>query len=293
VLRRRGQLNGPRFAFVALLLHGFATAALVGLGRVTIGPGQPMTPRYTTYGTFCLLPVLMLACLWYSGAAARARERGLLACGVLLAVLGVGWAYGFNLMREWRDVRTASRAAVHFSERIPVSSIHLVGGRKKFIMRQVAALERLDYWDPPLAPSLRLDQFEIKRRLPATEGRVREVELGAKGAWRIRGNARFGVKGTPDAVLITSPDGSGAQQIRAVCETRSPARWQRHAYSRDWEFVKRFVDTRYGSFNCAIDAEAIPDGESRKVRLWALDFAHLTVHPFSKEVSLPDHVATR
>ena len=32
MLARRGGLAGPRFAFVALLLHGFVTAALVGLG---------------------------------------------------------------------------------------------------------------------------------------------------------------------------------------------------------------------------------------------------------------------
>ena len=101
------------------------------------------------------------------------------------------------------------------------------------------------------------------------------------------------MKGTPDAVLVTSADGSGAQQIRAVCETRSPARWQRHAYMRDLEFVKRDHDTRYGTFNCALDPAAIPPGESRTVRLWALDFARLGVHPFSKEVPLPETTAAR
>jgi hypothetical protein len=293
VLARRGGLAGPRFAWAVLLLHGFVAAAFVGVGRVSIGPGQPMTPRYITYGSFCLLPVVMLACLWFARAARASREAAFLACGLLLAAIGVDWAYGLNLMREWHDVRMASRAAIHFSQQTAPPSLHLVGGRKKFIMRQVAALDRLGFWNPPLARSLRLDQFRVLGKLPAKEGRVRGLEARGDGSWRIRGNARFGVKGTPDAILVTSADASGAQEIRAVCETRSPARWQRHAYSRDWEFVKRYRETRYGSFSCAIDPPAIPSGESRVVQLWALDFAQLGVHRFAKEVTLPETTASR
>ena len=83
----------------------------------------------------------------------------------------------------------ASRVAVHFSQRMAPPALRLVGGRMKFIHRQVAALDRLGYWNPPLAPSLRLDQFKILEKLPGRRGasaasRLAGTEAGGSGGTR-------------------------------------------------------------------------------------------------------------
>ncbi len=289
-LARRGLLAGPAFAWVVIGLHAFLTAAFVSVGRVWAGPGQPLTPRYATYGTFCVLAVAVLACLWVAQAveSQTARERALVALGALAAVLAVNWTYGLNLMGEWRDVQTTARSAVHFSQRLRVPSLRLAGGRPKFLRKRIAALDRLGYWHPPLAPSLRLDQFATGRELSHPEGRVHGVRIRADGTFEVRGRARFGSGGrSPDAILVTSQDAEGAPTIRAFCETRSPPRWERHARMRDYEFVDRAHKRFYGSFRCRLDPAKTPLGDSRELALWALDFARARVHRIPRSVTLP------
>jgi hypothetical protein len=288
-LRRRGGLEGASFAWMALCVHAFATAGLVGLGRVWAGPGQPLTPRYATFGTFCLLSVAMLAVLWLGqGDVSQAvRERAWLACGALFALLGVNWVYGLNLMGEWRDVQTSARAAVHFSQRLAVPSLHLAGGRRRFLNRAITTLDRLGYWNPPLARDLRLDQFKILDEIPAAHGRVAPLRPGRGGAWLARGHAHHGLGLAPDAILVTSADGTGSETIRAFCETYAPPRWQRHAYQRDFEFVDRAQKRSYGFFSCRLDPAMVPPGESRRLRFWALDFAGRAVHRVLGEATLP------
>jgi hypothetical protein len=294
-LRRRGRVEGAGFAWVALCVHAFATAGLVGLGRVWAGPGQPLTPRYATFGTFCLLSVTMLALLWFSqeGLSHAARERAWLACGALFALLGVNWMYGLNLMGEWHDVQTSSRAAVHFSQRLAVPSLHLAGGRRRFLNRAIATLDRLGYWNPPLAPDLRLDRFQILDEISTDRGRVSPLRARKDGSFVIRGHAHHGLGLAPDAILVTSADGGGAETIRAFCRTYSPPRWQRHAYQRDFEFVDRAHKRAYGFFNCRLDPAMIPEGGSRRLQFWALDFAARAVRRVPGEATLPEAVAAR
>jgi hypothetical protein len=289
-LARRRRLAGPAFAWVALLVHAFLTAAFVAVGRVWAGPGQPLTPRYATYGTFCVLAVGVLACLWIAEAvrSQAGRERAFMALGAGMTVLAVNWAYGLNLMGEWRDVQTTSRSAVHFSQRLKVPSLRLAGGRRKFLRKRIAALDRLGYWNPPLAASLRLDQFEIAPELTHKEGHVNGVRSRPDGSFEIRGRARFGSAGrTPDAILVTSADAEGVPTIRSLCETRSPPRWERHARMRDYEFVDRAWKRFYGSFRCRIDPAKTPVGGSPELTLWALDFGRSRVHRIPGQVTLP------
>ena len=305
VLARRGRLDGARFAFAALFAHGFLTAALVGLGRVWNGPGQPLTPRYATFGTFCLLPVVLLGCLVFASDAAASpaegagpgpwRTRLLVACGILVGMLGVNWAYGLAMMGEWRDTQLVSRTGVHFALKLRSSLLSFAGGRPKFLRGRIEALDRLGYWDPPLAPSLRLDQFRIGRALPRKRGRIERVR-DERGVIEVDGYARFSLSGdVPQAVLVTSPGADAAPEIRSLCQVYSPPRWQRHAFMRDYEFVDRALTPaadRYGRFHCKIRRGLLPDGDVGKLQLWALDFPHRTVRRLHEELDPMQPVST-
>lgn len=298
LLARRGRLGGVRFAFAALLVHGFLTAALVGLGRVWIGPGQPLTPRYTTFGTFCVIPVVLLACLALADGAtdpagdagsARWHARALVACGVLLGLLGVSWSYGLVLMGEWHDVQLVSRAGVHFSPLLRTPLLNYGGGRPKFLQRRIEILDRLGYWDPPLASSLRLDQFHIARALPRDRSNVERVR-DDRGVLYLEGFARFTTSGrVPEALLVTSPDPDGTPMIRAVCSLSTPPRFQRHGSVRDFEFVGRESvqwSARYGVFSCPVRRGTLPDPTAGHLKLYALDFSRGLVRRLHDEVDL-------
>lgn len=302
VLSRRGLLAGPRFAFAALFAHGFLTAALVGLGRVWNGPGQPLTPRYATFGTFCLLPVVLLGGLVFAsepGAGDAAaptpwRTRLLVACGALLAMVGVNWAYGLVLMGEWHDTQLIARTGVHFALKLRSPLLGFAGGRSKFLRGRIEALDRLGYWHPPLAPSLRLDQFRTGRAIPHERGRIQHVR-DERGLIHVEGFARFGVSGrVPQAVLVTSPGDDGAPEIRSICQVYAPPRWQRHAFVRDYEFVERAMmsaASRYGRFRCRIRRGALPGVELGALQFWALDFPARTVYRLHEELDPMQPVA--
>ena len=112
-LARRGRLAGPAFAWATLALNGFLTAGLVSVGRMWDVPERPLTLRYTTYGSFALLGVSGLAGLALAGPRAESapgdrpapRDLGFVAIGILVALLGLNWTYGLDLMSEWRATR--------------------------------------------------------------------------------------------------------------------------------------------------------------------------------------------
>ena len=94
-------------------------------------------------------------------------------------------------------------------------------------------------------------------------------------------------------MLVTSPDARGVPTIRAFCETRSPPRWQRHAFFRDGEFIDRMTPRTYGHFGCRVPADAIPPGESQQIEFWALDFARFAVHRIPGDYALPALASVR
>jgi hypothetical protein len=288
-LARGRRLGAAETAWAAVFTHAFLTAGLVAVGRVWAGPGQPLTPRYATFGTFCILGVLLFAFSFFTEISAERgwRDLALLVCGALLATVATGWSFGWNLLGEWHDVRLASRAAVHFSQLLPVPMLYQAGGQGNVLVPYARTLDRLGYLDPPLAEDLRLDRFTIGADLPGDEGRLQRVSVGPRSSWRVRGRARFGSGGhTPDAILATTKGASGDPMIRAVCETRSPPRWLRHATMRDYQFAYRSPKTYYGSFRCRLRDKAIPPGERGDVQFWALDFARFRVHRIRGAVDL-------
>jgi hypothetical protein len=57
---RRGLFFNRSLPWAALLQFTFLTAAFVCVGRVWRGDYQPLTPRYTTFGAFCIVPLIAL-----------------------------------------------------------------------------------------------------------------------------------------------------------------------------------------------------------------------------------------
>ena len=64
---RRGLFLNRALAWACLLLFTFLTAAFVCVGRVWRGDYQPLTPRYTTFGAFCIVAVIALLSSAFSG----------------------------------------------------------------------------------------------------------------------------------------------------------------------------------------------------------------------------------
>jgi hypothetical protein len=109
----------------------FVAAAFVAVGRTFRGYTQPLTPRYTTYGTFCVLALVLLAAGFFteliaelpdtqmkSGETKRSTHGNTLA--VVLATLAVclqigPWTYGWQFMEGWSHARWTSLAALRFA----------------------------------------------------------------------------------------------------------------------------------------------------------------------------------
>ena len=58
---RRGLFFNHALPWACLLLFTFLTAAFVCVGRVWRGDYQPLTPRYTTFGAFCIVALIAVA----------------------------------------------------------------------------------------------------------------------------------------------------------------------------------------------------------------------------------------
>jgi hypothetical protein len=198
-------------------------------------------------------------------------------------------------MGEWRDAQLISRTGVHFALKLRSPLLGFSGGRPKFLLGRIEALDRLGYWDPPLAPSLRLDQFRMGRAIPRKRGRIERVR-DERGVIELDGFARFSLSGdVPQAVFVTSPAADGAPEIRSICQVYAPPRWQRHAFMRDYEFVDRALTPaadRYGRFHCKIRRGTLPDGDVGALQFWALDFPHRTVRRLHEELDPMQPVAS-
>ena len=62
--------------WACLLLFTFLTAAFVCVGRVWRGDYQPLTPRYTTFGAFCIVALIPLLFAAFSGLREKALKSG-------------------------------------------------------------------------------------------------------------------------------------------------------------------------------------------------------------------------
>jgi hypothetical protein len=72
---RRGFFLNRALPWACLLLFTFLTAAFVCVGRVWRGDFQPLTPRYATFGAFCIVSLIALLYPASSGLRRGGRPR--------------------------------------------------------------------------------------------------------------------------------------------------------------------------------------------------------------------------
>ena len=145
---RRGLFFNRALPWACLLLFTFLTAAFVCVGRVWRGDYQPLTPRYTTFGAFCIVALIALLSSAFSGLEKELSRsdsvpvrwsnvvswtQGLLV-GLYLCIQGINWTYGQHLMEEWNLTRWHARARLHFLGKLATySGPNLLGGNEEII----------------------------------------------------------------------------------------------------------------------------------------------------------------
>ncbi|MGB9277523.1 MAG: hypothetical protein WCC08_20070, partial [Terrimicrobiaceae bacterium] len=215
---RRGLFFNRALPWACLLLFTFLTAAFVCVGRVWRGDLQPLTPRYATFGAFCIVALIALLSFAFSGlgeelsssASVSVRwssvvswTQGLLV-GIYLCIQGISWTYGQHLMEEWNLTRWHARARLHFLGRVATySGPNLLGGKEQFVEEMAQILERLDMLHPPRAADLRISALgrEVTSE-GSKKGRFDRLTMRGPEGWRASGSA-LSLRGrSADAVVL-------------------------------------------------------------------------------------------
>ena len=245
---RRGLFLNRALPWACLLLFTFLTAAFVCVGRVWRGDFQPLTPRYTTFGTFCIVSLIALLSSGFSGlpedpsllrsgsascwGKAIFWTQGLLA-GLYLAVQGVNWTYGQHLMEEWNTTRWKALARLHFLGKIHTAAkMDVLGGSDELILEMAKVLERLGMLKPPRATDLRISALG-REVAPDSFKRGRFDQLITRGlkGWRASGFA-FSTGGrAPDAVVLGVQNDAGEWVAIAAATPLSPPKYLEQEHS--------------------------------------------------------------
>lgn len=106
--------------WLMLGLYAMLSAAMTGVGRLGLGEGQALAPRYVTISSFfwlglAVLATLVVAQVWKTGPRRRRVVVVALAGTVLAgAVLGAGrsWAYGLAHLRHYHALHVQGRDCV-------------------------------------------------------------------------------------------------------------------------------------------------------------------------------------
>jgi hypothetical protein len=272
--------------WACLLLFTFLTAAFVCVGRVWRGDYQPLTPRYTTFGAFCIVALIPLLSAAFSGlkeeavrsGRTRSGERilwtqGLLA-GIYLTVQAVNWTYAQNLMQEWRLTRWHAQARLHFLGRIPVyAGPDLLGGKDELIARAAQILERLGMLKPPRATDLRISALG-REVIPNGLKRGQMyglVRLGPKG-WHAEGFALASGGRSADIVLLGVQNKEGDWVAVAAASALSPPKYLRRSIGTDWEFLALSPPKQPGEWAIDLPADTFGNLQKGVLRAWAMDY---------------------
>jgi hypothetical protein len=283
---KRGLFLHYALPWACLLLFTFLTAAFVCVGRVWRGDYQPLTPRYTTFGAFCIVALIPLLSAAFSGlkeeavrsGRTRSGERilwmqGLLA-GIYLTVQAVNWTYAQNLMQEWRLTRWHAQARLHFLGRIPVyAGPDLLGGKDELIDRAAQILERLGMLKPPRATDLRISALG-REVIPNGLKRGQMyglVRLGPKG-WHAEGFALASGGRSADIVLLGVQNKEGDWVAVAAASALSPPKYLRRSIGTDWEFLALSSPKQPGEWAIDLPADTFGNLQNGVLRAWAMDY---------------------
>jgi hypothetical protein len=280
---RRGFFAHRALPWACLLLFTFLTAAFVCVGRVWRGDAQPLTPRYTTFGAFCIVSLLALLSAGFSGLSESSRNPALgkavlwsqgLFAGLYLTLQVVNWTYGQHLMAEWNLTRWRAVARLHFLGKIHTQAkSDLLGGADELIRETAKTLEKLDMLKPPQVKDLRISALgEEERSKASSKGSFEQLTRLGENGWRASGFALFGGGRAADAVILGTQNANGEWIAIAAATPSSPPRYLNKSRRMDWEFLA--VPEPQQSGRWEID---LPDGlfagqEHGTLRAWAMDF---------------------
>jgi hypothetical protein len=283
----RGQFLNRSLVWACLLLFTFLTATFVCVGRVWVGEAQPLTPRYTTFGTFCVVALIQLLAAGFSGLPAEFSEAGLastalgngflrtqgLVMGLYLTVQGVNWSYGRDLMEEWSITRWHSRARLHCLGKIYTQARgDLLGGQDQFIEEMAQILENLGMLKPPRAAQLKLSAFGKKAKAGgAAKGRQDQLIMRGHNGWRASGYAQLPEGRAADAVILGLEDDAGKWFAIAAATPGGPLNYLEKGTRMDLQFLAN-TGPQCGAWEIYLPPNIFGDRLSGVLRAWALDF---------------------
>ena len=305
---RRNLFFNRGLPWACLLLFTFLTAAFVCVGRVWRGDVQPLTPRYTTFGTLCVISVIVSL---YSGFSGLPREldrcrplinwrnlfswvQGLLV-GVYLCIQGVSWTYGHALMEEWWLTRWHARARLHFLGKLSTyAGPNLLGGREDMVEAMATILEKLGMLKPPRADDLRISALGREITSDGSKrGRFDALIPRGMDGWRARGTALSLGGRSADAVILGVQNATGEWVAVAAATPLSPPRYLRKSTVMDLEFLAISAPQKRGEWEVDLPHDAFGTMQSGVMRAWAMDFPRHVLYalpgsqPFSAITEAP------
>ena len=285
---RRGLFFNRALPWACLLLFTFLTAAFVCVGRVWRGDYQPLTPRYTTFGAFCVVALIALLSSAFSGLEKELSRsesipirwssvcpwtQGLLV-GLYLCVQAVNWTYGQHLMAEWNLTRWHARARLHFLGKLPTyCGPNLLGGNEEIISVLAGTLEKLGMLQPPRATDLRISTLgrEVTSE-GAKKGRFDALAMRGADGWRASGSA-LSIRGrSADAVILGVQNDDGEWVAVAAASPVSPPRYLARSTRMDWEFLALSGPQKRGEWEIDLPADTFGERRHGVLRAWAMDF---------------------
>ncbi len=292
---RRGLFLNRALAWACLLLFTFLTAAFVCVGRVWRGDYQPLTPRYTTFGAFCIVAVIALLSSVFSGFREESIKSGStrfpcrdiilwtqgLLVGIYLSVQGVNWTYGQNLMEEWRLTRWHARARLHFLGKVPTyAGPDLLGGKEEYLLDMAQTLERLGMLKPPRATDLRISALGREIRPDGLKrGYMNSLIMRDLKGWHASGCALAAGGRSADAVLLGVQNEAGEWVVVAAATPLSPPKYLHKSMRMDWEFLAVSAPQKRGEWEIDLPAGTFGNVRSGVLRAWAMDYSRHILYP--------------
>ncbi len=299
----RGLFRHRALPWVCLLLFTFLTAAFVCVGRVWRGDPQPLTPRYATFGTFCIVSVIALLS---SGLSGLPQDRSFfgsgsanwskaifltqgLVVGLYLAVQGVNWTYGQHLMEEWNAARWHALAKLHFLGKI-YTGAGMLGGSDILVLQMAKCLERMGMMEQR-AEDLRVsalgkegDSKRLKR------GQFEELTMQGLKGWRASGSALLHEGRSADVVILGTQNAAGEWVAIAAAIPLSPPKYLARSTRMDLEFLAVPVPQKRGEWEIDLPLGSFGELRSGFLKAWAMDFRRRILYqlPGDQEFNMID-----
>ena len=300
---RRGLFRHRALPWVCLLLFTFLTAAFVCVGRVWRGDVQPLTPRYATFGTFCIVSLIALlssalsglsedSSFFRSGSANWSKAifltQGLVA-GLYLAVQGVNWTYGQHLMEEWNAARWHALAKLHFLGKV-YTGAGMLGGSDILVLQMAKCLERMGMMEQR-AEDLRVsalgkegDSKRLKR------GQFEELTMRGLKGWRASGSAHLHDGRSADVVILGTQNAAGEWVAIAAPIPLSPPKYLARSTRMDLEFLAVPAPQKQGEWEIDLPLDSFGELRSGVLRAWAMDYRRRVLYqlPGDQEFNVID-----